>query len=151
MSESQLDALRSDFDIRRQLGEGSMATVYLAVEHDLGRQVAIKVLKPGRVADETARKRFEREARAAASLVHRNVVPVYRFGRLADETPYLVMRYVKGRTMEERLAAEGTLPPDLGRRQGRGQAATAGCRRYTRAGNGADIPRRIYRAPGGSA
>lgn len=54
-----------------------------------------------------------REAKAAASRVHPNVVEVCRFGRLADETPYLVMRFVKGRTMEERLKAEGTLPADL--------------------------------------
>jgi serine/threonine-protein kinase len=70
----------------------------------------VKVLLPERARDETARKRFEREARAAATLVHPNVVPVYRFGRLPDGVPYLVMRLVKGRTLEERLAAEGRLP-----------------------------------------
>jgi serine/threonine-protein kinase len=106
-------ALGQDFDIVRKLGKGSMASVYLARERALGRLVAIKVLLPGRATDETARRRFEREAKAAASLVHPNVVQVYRFGRLADETPYLVMRFVKGRTMEERLKAEGRLPADL--------------------------------------
>lgn len=92
-----------------------MATVYLAREKELGRLVAVKVLLPARARDETARKRFEREAKAAASLAHPNVVPVYRLGRLRDETPYLVMRFVKGRTMEDRLAAEGRLPKDLAR------------------------------------
>ena len=87
-----------------------MATVYLAKEKALGRLVAVKVLLPGRARDETARRRFEREAKASASLVHPNVVQVFRFGRLPDETPYLVMRFVKGRTMEERLKAEGRLP-----------------------------------------
>lgn len=90
-----------------------MASVYLAREKALGRLVAVKVLLPGRATDETARRRFEREAKAAASLVHPNVVQVYRFGRLADETPYLVMRFVKGRTMEERLKAEGRLPAEV--------------------------------------
>jgi len=95
----------------RQLGRGAVATVYLAKERALGRLVAIKVMNPGKVADETARRRFEREAKAAASLSeHPNVVAVHRFGRLEDETPYLVMSYVKGRTMEERLKAEGKLP-----------------------------------------
>jgi serine/threonine protein kinase len=110
--ESLRAALGDDFDIVRMLGKGSMATVYLAKEKSLGRLVAVKVLLPGRATDETARRRFEREAKAAASLVHPNVVQVFRFGRLPDQTPYLVMRFVKGRTVEERLKAEGQLPAD---------------------------------------
>ncbi len=110
------DALGSDYEIKSRLGEGAMATVYLGRDRGLGRLVAIKILRPGRARDETARKRFEREARASASLVHPHVVQVYRNGRLPDETPYLVMRYVKGRTMEERIAAEGRLDVATARR-----------------------------------
>ncbi|NJD18886.1 MAG: serine/threonine protein kinase, partial [Gemmatimonadetes bacterium] len=103
-------ALGADFDVMRSLGRGSAATVYLAKDRALGVPVAIKVLRPGKATDETARRRFEREARAAASLAdHPNTVPVTRFGRLPDQTPYLVMHYVQGRTLEERLAAEGQL------------------------------------------
>lgn len=109
------EALGDDFQVLRRLGRGSMATVYLAREKSLGRLVAVKVLLPGRVGDEQARKRFDREARSSASLVHPNIVQVFRFGRLPDETPYLVMRFVKGRTMEERLKAEGRLPTELAR------------------------------------
>ena len=109
-------ALGADFEIKQKLGRGSVATVWLAREKALGRLVAVKVLLPGRARDETARKRFEREAKAAATLSHPNVVQVYRFGRLPDGTPYLVMRFVKGRTMEERLAAEGRLSADLARK-----------------------------------
>ncbi len=108
-------ALGTAFEIKRKLGRGAMASVYLAREAELNRLVAVKVLHPGKAADETARRRFEREAKAAASLAHPNVVQVFRFGRLANETPYLVMRYVKGRTMEERLAGEGHLGADLTR------------------------------------
>jgi serine/threonine-protein kinase len=109
-----LDAVRADlkedFDVLRVLGHGSVATVYLARDRVLGVLVAIKVLNADRARDETARRRFEREARAAASLAeHPNVVAVQRFGRLPDQTPYLVMQFVKGRTMEERLEAEGRL------------------------------------------
>ncbi len=108
-------ALGADFEIKQKLGRGSMATVYLAREKALGRLVAVKVLLAGRAGDEAARKRFEREAKAAATLSRPNVVQVYRFGRLPDGTPYLVMRFVKGRTLEERLAAEGRLPAALAR------------------------------------
>jgi serine/threonine protein kinase len=104
------ETLAPDFDVIRPLGRGVMATVYLATDRALGVPVAVKVLRPGKAADETARKRFEREARAAASLSdHPNAVAVTRFGRLPDDTPYLVMQYVKGRTMEERIKAEGRL------------------------------------------
>lgn len=109
------EALGADFEFKQSLGRGTAATVYLAREKSLGRLVAVKVLLPGRARDETARRRFEREAKAAASLSHPNVVQVFRFGRLPDETPYLVMRFVKGRTLEERLAAEGPLPVQLAR------------------------------------
>ncbi len=103
-------ALGADYEVIRPLGRGSMATVYLAKDRALGVLVALKVLRPGRATDETARKRFEREARAAASIGdHPNAVAVTRFGLLPNDTPYLAMQYVKGRTMEERLKAEGKL------------------------------------------
>jgi serine/threonine-protein kinase len=108
-------ALGGDFEFKQRLGRGSVATVYLAKERALGRLVAVKVLLPGRAKDETSRRRFEREAKAAASLSHPNVVQVFRFGRLPNETPYLVMRFVKGRTLEDRIAAQGPLPADLAR------------------------------------
>jgi len=103
-------ALHEDFEILRTLGRGKMASVYLARDRVLGVLVAIKVLNAEQARDETVRRRFEREARAAASLAeHPNVVAVQRFGRLHDQRPYLIMQYVKGRTMEERLKAEGRL------------------------------------------
>jgi serine/threonine-protein kinase len=94
----------------RPLGDGQMARVYLARETELERTVAVKVLRPEMAADETARLRFEREARSVASLVHPNVVSVHRFGRLPDGTPYLVMTHVHGRTLADRLHADGVLP-----------------------------------------
>lgn len=102
-------ALGDEFQVKRILGQGAMAVVYLATEVGLDRPVAIKVLKGALSTNETARARFEREARASASLVHPAIVPVYRYGRLPDEQPYLVMRFVKGRTMEERVEAEGRM------------------------------------------
>ncbi len=118
-------ALDGEFELLRLLGTGNSAAVYLARERALGRLVAIKVMREELAADETARRRFEREARAAASLSeHPDVVSVHRYGRLPDETPYLVMRYVKGRTLEERIAAEGRLPVEEAKRA-LGQVAAA--------------------------
>ena len=114
--ETLREALGSDFEILRPLGQGSVASVYLARDRALGVLSAIKVLNPGKAADETTRRRFEREARAAASLGDDpNIVGVTRFGRLPDETPYVVMQYVKGRTLDERLKAEAHLSVEEGR------------------------------------
>lgn len=106
------EGLGDDFQVKRILGQGAMAVVYLATEVGLDRPVAIKVLRGALSTNETARARFEREARASASLLHPTIVPVYRYGRLPEGQPYLVMRFVKGRTMEERIEAEGRM--DLG-------------------------------------
>ncbi len=107
--------LAPELELLRQLGRGSMATVYLAREQELKRLVAIKVLSPKLSVDDRARRRFEREAQAAAALSHPNIVAVHRVGRLSNGIPYIVMQYVKGRTLADRLVAEGRLPPDRAR------------------------------------
>lgn len=104
-------ALAPDFEILRPLGHGSTATVYLARETELRRLVAIKVPLPILGRDPVVRGRFEREARAAARLRHPGIAAVHRIARLDDETPYLVMEYVEGRTLDDVLRAEGALPP----------------------------------------
>lgn len=117
VDEAQLESLKRELspelEVIRLLGEGQMATVHLAKEAALDRLVAVKVLRPQAAGDETTRRRFDREARSAASFAHPNVVAVYSVGRLSDETPYMVMQYVKGRSMAERLKAEGHLRADL--------------------------------------
>jgi len=108
--------LAPDLEIVRKLSRGSMAEVYLAREQQLKRLVAVKVLAPKLARDETARLRFEREAQAAASLSHPNIVAIYRVGRLSNDLPYFIMQYVKGRTMADRIKAKGALPLDEARR-----------------------------------
>lgn len=110
------EELAPDLQVVRRLGRGSMASVYLAREPALKRLVAIKVLAPKLARDERARLRFEREAQAVASLSHPHIVSVHRVGRLSSGLPYIVMQYVKGTTMADRLEASGKLPVDEAQR-----------------------------------
>lgn len=107
--------LAPDLRVIRPLGRGSVSSVYLAREAALDRMVAIKVLAPGKAADKTARRRFEREARSAARIAHPNVTSIYQVNRLSNELPYQVMEYVDGRNFEDVLAGGGPLPVDEGR------------------------------------
>src|SRR5205085_10546178 len=96
--------------IQSKLGEGGMARVYKAYHARLRREVAIKVILP-QVADQAGFKaRFEREAQLAASLEHRNIVAVYDFGEIGNLT-YLVMQYVGGGTLRDRLNNQRPLEP----------------------------------------
>lgn len=108
LEERLREALTPALEVKRRLGGGSRVQVYQAREVDLGRYVAVKVLLP-EARTEVAGQRFEREAKAVARLSHPNVVNVHRYGRLPDDTPYMVMQYVKGRSLAERLKAEGPL------------------------------------------
>ena len=108
--QTRLEAeLVSDFQMVRFLAEGSVARVYLAREKGLQRLVAIKVMKAELARDETARKRFEREARSSAKIHHHNVTAVYRVGTLEDGTPFIVMEHIEGRSLADSLQAEGVM------------------------------------------
>lgn len=96
------------YEIVLQTGQGGMATVYKAYQPKLGRYVAIKVLHPTFLDDRDFRARFEREARIIASLDHPHIVPVYDFDEGAGQ-PYLVMKYLEGRTLKN-LLSDGGLP-----------------------------------------
>jgi serine/threonine protein kinase len=105
--------LGSELEILRRLAGGEMSELFLARQKSLDRLVAVKVLPRTVSGDPVAKARFEREAKAAASLTHPNAVPVFRFGWLEGTVPFLIMRYVNGPSLEEKLAAEGPLPiPD---------------------------------------
>jgi tRNA A-37 threonylcarbamoyl transferase component Bud32 len=92
------------------LGVGGMASVYLATDRVLERQVAVKVLRSSDVQDPLFVERFRREARAAARLNHPNIVAVFDSGSDAQQ-PYLVMEYVPGESLAQLLARQGRLAP----------------------------------------
>lgn len=99
--------LRGEYEIIRELGRGGTAVVYLARERELGRQVAIKVVRPILVDDEEAVARLAREARTVAQLQHAHIVTLYGTRRLADQSIALIMQYVPGRTVKEAIVAGG--------------------------------------------
>jgi serine/threonine protein kinase len=98
------------YRVERRLGRGGMATVYLARDTSLDRPVALKVLAEHLADDEDFRRRFLREARLAARLVHPSVVQVYDVGE-GERGPYIVMEYVEGETLSDELRRRGRLPP----------------------------------------
>jgi tRNA A-37 threonylcarbamoyl transferase component Bud32 len=119
-AQAVLDSLREqvapELEPVRVIGEGTMGRVFLAREPALRRLVALKVLRDELAADAIARRRFEREARAAGSVSHPSVAAVHRVGRLLDGRPFIVMEYIDGRSLADLLAATGPQPAEEGAR-----------------------------------
>jgi WD40 repeat protein/serine/threonine protein kinase len=114
-----------DFRLLREVGRGGMGVVYEAEQVSLGRRVALKLLPTNLFRDPVKRRRFEREAKAAAKLHHTNIVPVHGFGE-HDGTPYYVMQFIPGLGLDAVIDELGSLPgrsPGPDRTSGRGQGA----------------------------
>jgi len=99
------------YEVIRQLGQGGMGVVLLAREISLDRLVAIKLLAPALAGDENAKERFLREARAAASVNHPNVVTIHAVIE-SNSPPCIVMEYVDGESLQARLERTPKLPWD---------------------------------------
>jgi serine/threonine-protein kinase len=95
--------------VGERIGRGAMAVVYKAEQISLDRTVALKLLDDRSAGDEGALPRFFREARSAARLVHPNVVQVYDVG-VDQGVPYIIMEYVDGETLYDRLQRDGRMP-----------------------------------------
>jgi len=91
------------------LGDGGMGSVYKAADQLLHRFVAIKLLHPQIAESDALVQRFVREARAAAAVHHPNIVDVLDFGQV-ERTPYLVMEYLRGRSLAHAIEHDGPLP-----------------------------------------
>ena len=101
--------LSGEYEVEKELGRGGMAVVYKAVEVQLNRTVALKVVPPENAGGGATAERFKREARMAASLDHANIIPVYRVGQ-ANNLLYMAMKFVEGRAVDAIVEQQGPLP-----------------------------------------
>jgi alpha-tubulin suppressor-like RCC1 family protein/serine/threonine protein kinase len=99
--------LESEYEILGELGRGATAVVYRARDRELGREVAIKVIRPKYADDDETVARLAREARTVAQLQHPNIVTLYAVRRLRDGGLALVMQLVPGRSLREMLNERG--------------------------------------------
>jgi putative nucleotidyltransferase with HDIG domain len=115
-----------DFILEERIGAGAMGEVYRARQVSLDRPVAVKLLSRQLAQDATARQRFAREARAAACLVHPNVIQIHAVGA-ESETPFLAMELVPGPDLEAVLQKEGRLSVARALAVTRGVASALAC------------------------
>ena len=97
------------YEVTGVVGVGGMGVVLKAIDPSLDRVVAVKVMSPRLSHNENARKRFAREAKAAAAVLHPNVIPIHSVSS-GSTLPYLVMSYIRGGSLQKRLDQEGALP-----------------------------------------
>ena len=109
MTASPVGRALSHYKVLGEIGHGGMGVVYRALDVGLGREVALKLLPPERVADESRRRRFVQEARAAATLEHPHVAVIYEIGE-AEGTTFIAMELIRGETLAAVLA-RGRLEP----------------------------------------
>lgn len=99
------------YKVVRLLGKGGMGRVYEAVNEQINRRVAIKLLNAGLIDNPEVTRRFLNEARAVNLSQHRGLVDIFEAAELPDGQPYLVMEYLEGETLHARLQALGRPMP----------------------------------------
>ena len=103
----------SRYEIKELIGEGGMGCVYKVVDTSQEKIFAVKVMKPELVLDPSARHRFEQEIESVTRLSHSNVVSIYDFDTAGDGSPFLVMDYIEGESLDKYLKREGKAPSTL--------------------------------------
>jgi serine/threonine protein kinase len=99
------------YRLDRLVGKGGMGAVYVAQDLRLNRRVAVKIIKGSAFHSTSARRRFAREAQACARLDHPHLIRVYDYGAFENQSAYLVMEYVEGRSWKSELARLGAFTP----------------------------------------
>lgn len=107
------DLLNDRYELGEVIGSGGMGSVHRAIDTRLGRTVAVKILRPGTSADDTARSRMRSEAKLAASIHHPGVAQVFDFATAEPSGPtYLVMQFVDGHTLAQLVREQGPMPSE---------------------------------------
>lgn len=104
-------SIEGRFTLRERIGGGGMGVVYAAIQHSLGREVALKLIRPDRETIDTS-KRFLREARLLSRLTHPNIVAVLDTGQTQDGLLFIAMELLKGRSLSALIKEGGPLPVD---------------------------------------
>jgi len=103
------------YQLTKLIAQGGMGAVYEAVDSQLERKVAIKIIRPELIeaAEDKLEllKRFEKEAKAAARLMHQNIVAIFEYGQDGD-TPFFAMEFIEGHSLTDCIKKENTLDPD---------------------------------------
>src|SRR6202011_1886530 len=107
-------AVGNRYRLQEARGGGGMAKVYRAFDLTLERDVAVKIINPELRSDPEFDARFQREARIASQLADPHIVVVHDFGIDGDCGPFLVMEFLQGQTLRERLVSGGPLPLKAG-------------------------------------
>jgi WD40 repeat protein/predicted Ser/Thr protein kinase len=105
------EALDPQYEIEKELGRGGMAIVYKAIQRNLGREVALKVLPQGLTHDEKLLERFHREARSAAQLNHPHIVTIFDEGEM-NGVHFMAMEYLNGRDLHDIIQEQGPRSAD---------------------------------------
>src|SRR5579871_3188694 len=103
------------YKVQAHIATGGMGTVYKAIDEELGRVVALKVLDSSLADNANTLARFRREARHAARLSHKNIVTLYEYGQV-DGRHFLALEYVDGIDMYDYIERKGRLAPEESRR-----------------------------------
>lgn len=98
------------YKIKRELGHGGMATVYLAEQTSLEREIALKIMAPALAADRTFTRRFIKEGKTIAKFSHPHIVSVYDVG-VVDQHHYIAMQYISGGDLKRKMSKEGAIEP----------------------------------------
>jgi serine/threonine-protein kinase len=104
------DLLNGQFQILQKIGSGGMGSVYKALQPEMNRMVAVKILHPKLAGRSDLVSRFRREARAMSHLTHPNTVKVFLYGELDDGSLYIVMEYLDGKNLNQTVRGEGPMP-----------------------------------------
>jgi serine/threonine-protein kinase len=104
------DILDGTFQILQRIGSGGMGAVYKALQREMNRMVAVKILHPKLANRSDLVARFRREARAMSQLTHPNTTKVFLYGELDDGSLYMIMEYLEGKNLNQSVRADGPFP-----------------------------------------